>query len=236
VRNVLAIAEKELSTYFGSPWSYIITAVFLVVGGYGFGFTAVTYMETTVQGFLGWSSFFLLFLGPAMTMRLFAEEEKLGTLEILLTSPVRDVEVVLGKFLASLGMLAVMLVLSLFYPLLLAWFGSPDLGPIASGYLGIFLLGAIFLSIGLFASSLTANQIVAYVVGSVLVLVLWFIGQTAGVLGEKAGAVFRAIAVSTHFPDFGRGMIDTNTILYYVSITVVFLFLTVRSLETRRWR
>ena len=156
MRNILAIAAKELRGYFGTPSFYIIIAVFLVVAGYGFGWTPITYQESTIQGFLGWASFFLLFLGPALTMRLFAEEEKLGTLELLLTAPVRDIEVVLGKFLAALGIFFVMLFLTLYYPLLLMWFGHPDWGPIFSGYIGIFLLGAIFLSIGLFASSLTS--------------------------------------------------------------------------------
>jgi len=236
IRNTLAIAGKELRIYFGSAPAYLITAVFLVITGYGFGWTSITYMETTIQGFLGWGSFFLLFLGPALTMRLFAEEDKMGTLELLLTAPVRDIEVVLGKYLASLGTLLIMLAITLYYPLLLSWFGAPDWGPIASGYLGIFLLGAVFLSIGLFASTLTSNQIVAYVVGSALVLVLWFIGYAAGVAGDKVGAVFRYISISSYFPAFGRGIIDTNAIIYYISIIVIFVFLTIRSLETRRWR
>lgn len=236
MRNILIIAGRELKSYFGSPWSYLITAAFLIIGGYGFGWSSVTYLETTIQGFLGWASFFMLFLGPAMTMRLLAEEEKLGTLELLMTAPVRDFEVVLGKYLAALGMLVVMLVITFFYPILLAWFGDPDWGPILSGYLGIFLVGSIFLSIGLFASSLTSNQIVAYVVGSVIVLFFWFIGRAAVMAGEGTGQFLRSISISAHFPAFGRGIIDTNAVIYYLSIALIFLFLTIRSLETRRWR
>jgi ABC-2 type transport system permease protein len=236
MRNILSIIARELRSYFGSPWSYIITSAFLVVAGYGFGWSSVTYLETSIQGFLGWASFFLLFLGPALTMRLLAEEEKMGTLELLMTSPVRDFEVVLGKFLAALSMLSIMLFITLSYPLILAWFGDPDWGPVISGYLGIFLLGAIFLSIGLFASSLTSNQIVAYVVGSVILLSLWFIGDAA-VMGENGwGGLLRSISISTHFPAFGRGIIDSNTVIYYISVVLVFIFLTIRSLETRRWR
>lgn len=169
-------------------------------------------------------------------MRLLAEEEKLGTLELLLTAPVREIEVVLGKFLAALGMFFVMLLLTLYYPFLLLWFGQPDLGPIFSGYIGIFLLGAVFLSIGLFASSLTLNQIVAFVVGSGFVLSFWFIGQATGVAGDRADRIFQLISLSTHFPAFGRGVVDSNGVMYYLSLVVVFIFLTVRSLETRRWR
>ncbi len=236
MRNTLAIAGKELGAYFGAPSFYLIIVVFLFVAGYGFGWTMVTFQETTIQGFLGWGSFFLLFLGPALTMRLLAEEEKLGTIELLMTAPVRDIEVVLGKYLASLGMFAVMLAITLYYPILLSYFGHPDWGPILSGYLGIFLVGAVFLSIGLFASSLTSNQIVAYAVGSTLVLSFWFIGYATGVAGDTADKIFRYISISSYFPAFGRGVIDTNAIVYYVSIIVIFLFLTIRSLETRRWR
>ncbi|MBW2623547.1 MAG: ABC transporter permease subunit [Deltaproteobacteria bacterium] len=236
MRNTLAIAGREFRSFYGSPWAYLVTAIFLIISGYGFGWNTITFMESTIQGFLSWGSFFLLFLGPAMTMRLFAEEEKLGTMELLMTAPVRDIEVVLGKYLASLGMFLIMLALTLYYPLLLTWYGEPDWGPIFSGYLGIFLLGAVFLSIGLFASSVSSNQILAYVVGSAIVLTFWFIGNAARVIGETAGKVLNFISISNYFPAFGRGIIDTNAIIYYLSITAVFIFLTVRSIETRRWR
>jgi ABC-2 type transport system permease protein len=236
LRNIVAIAGKEFRGYLGSPSFYIIIALFLFITGYGFGWSPALFIESSIQGFLDWASFFLLFLGPALTVRLFAEEEKLGTLELLLTAPVRDTEVVLGKFLAALGVFSVMLLLTLYYPLLLILFGHPDLGPIFSGYLGIFLLGAVFLSIGLFASSLTSNQIVAFVISSALVLFFWFIGEAGGMAGEGADLIFQWISFSTYFPDFGRGVIDSNGVIYYLSMVLVFLFLTIRSIETRRWR
>ncbi len=236
MRNITTIAGRELTSYFGSPWSYLITAAFLIIAGYGFGWSSVTYLETSIQGFLGWSSFFLLFLSPALTMRLMAEEEKLGTMELLMTAPVRDFEVILGKYLAALSMFGVMLIVSFYYPALLAWFGEPDWGPIFSGYLGILLLGSAFIAIGLFASSLTSNQIAAYVVGSVIILAFWFVGRASPMVGETAAAVLNRISVSNHFSAFGRGIVDTNAVLYYLSIMLLFLFLTIRSLETRRWR
>jgi len=236
LRNTLAIAGRELRLYFSTPSSYVIIAVFLFVCGYGFGWSRTTYLETSLQGFLGWGAFFLLFLGPALTMRLLAEEEKLGTIELLLTAPVRDVEVVIGKYLAGLGVVSIMLALTLYYPVLLAWFGDPDWGPIAGGYLGLFLLGAVFLSMGLFASSLTSSQIAAYMVGSALVLSIWFVGHAAAALGDTAADFLRRISVSTYFPAFGQGVLDSNAVVYYVSIICVFIFLTVRSLESRRWR
>lgn len=236
MRNILAIAGKELRQHFGSPWAYSIMAVFLFIAGYGFGWSQGTFMESSIQGFLTWTSFFMLFLGPAMTMRLFSEEEKLGTFELLMTSPVRDVEVVVGKYLGALGMLVVMLALTLYFPLLLAWFGDPDWGPIFTGYIGIFLLGAVFLSIGLFASSLTSNQVVAFVMGNAILLVLWFVGRSSSVVGENMGKLLNYISVAKYFPTFGRGILDTNAVIYYLSICFIFVFLTVRSIETRRWR
>jgi ABC-2 type transport system permease protein len=233
---MVAIIGKEIRGYLGAPSFYIIISIFLFVSGYGFSWSPTTYLESSIQGFLGWSQFFLLFLGPALTVRLFAEEEKLGTLELLLTAPLRDIEIVLGKFIAALGIYALMLFFTLFYPLLLFGFGHPDLGPIFSGYLGLFLLGTVFLSIGLFTSSLTANQIVAFVMSSALILFFWFIGLTEGLTGDQTFRLFQLISLSSYFPAFGRGIIDTNGVFYYLSLVIVFLFLTLRSLESRRWR
>jgi ABC-2 type transport system permease protein len=236
MRNIAAIAWRELRVFFGFPWAYLITAIFLVVAGFGFGWNSMTYLETTIRGFLTWGGFFLLFLAPALTMRLFAKELELGTIELLLTAPVRDLEVVLGKFLGSLGILAVMLGLTLYYPLLLVWFGQPDLGPLVSGYLGIFLLGAVFLAVGLFASSLTANQVVAFVLGNAMVLALWLVGHGANFTGAPVRDVLRTVSLSSHFPDFGRGVIDSGSVAYFVSLVALFLFLTLRSVEMRRWK
>ena len=208
-----------------------------MVAGYGFGWSSITYMESSIQGFVGWISFFMLFMGPALTMRLISEEEKMGTMELLMTAPVRDFEVALGKYLAAVGMFAMMLLLTFYFPILLSWFGDPDWGPIVSGYLGLFLLGAIYLSIGLFASSMTSNQIAAYVIGSGIILLFWFIGQTSSsIVGESTHGLLRTLSISTYFTAFSRGIIDTNALIYFVSIIGVFLFLTIRSLESRRWR
>ncbi|MEE9611381.1 MAG: ABC transporter permease subunit [Desulfatiglandales bacterium] len=236
MRNIFAIAGRELRAYFGSPWSYVITAVFLVIAGYGFAWNPSTYMETTIRGLLGFGSFFLLILTPALTMRLFAKELEMGTIELLLTAPVRDIEVVLGKYLASLGILTGMLILTFYYPFLLFWFGEPDFGPLASGYLGIFLLGAVFLSVGLFTSSLSSNQVVAFVLGSGILFALWFVGQAASFFEGATRDEIRHISFSWHFSDFCRGVIDTKAIIYYVSVVALFLFLTLRSVEMRRWK
>jgi len=235
VRNTTTIALREFKSYLASPMAYVVTGIFLVLTGFFFSIDPATYSQTSIIGFLGIGSILLLLLASVLTMRLLAEERKMGTLELLLTAPVRDSEVIAGKFLGSLGMLTAMLVLTFYYPLLLMWFGDPDWGPIVTGYLGLFLLGGVSLAVGLFASSLTSNQLVAAVVAGGILGALWFVGMAADLLPEALGEVINYLSLSYHFPDFMRGVIDTRGIIYYLSITVLFLFLAIRSLESSRW-
>ena len=160
----------------------------------------------------------------------------MGTLELLLTAPVKDYEVVLGKYLASFVMLGAILGLTLSYVVLLFWFGDPDMGPLVSGYLGILLYASTSLAVGLLASSLTGNQIVAAVVGFGILVLLTFVDQASGFLAGSIGLVLREISLTAHFDDFARGVVDTNDVVYFAVATALFLFLTVRSLESRRWR
>jgi len=235
VRNTTTIALREFKSYLASPMAYVVTGIFLVLTGFFFQSSPSTYSETSIIGFLGIGSILLLLLASVLTMRLLAEEKKMGTLELLLTAPVRDSEVIVGKFLGSLSILMAMLALTLYYPILLLAFGDPDWGPIATGYLGLFLLGGVSLAVGLFASSLTSNQLVAVVVAGGILGALWFIGMAADLLPEALGEVINYLSLSYHFPDFMRGVIDTRGIIYYLSITVLFLFLAVRSIESGRW-
>lgn len=235
MRNTTTIALREFKSYLASPMAYVVTGIFLVLTGFLFSISSATYFETSIRGFLGIGSILLLLLASVLTMRLLAEERKMGTLELLLTAPVRDSEVILGKFLGSLGILTVMLAPTLYYPILLWRFGDPDWGPIATGYLGLFLLGSVSLAVGLFASSLTSNQLVAAVVAGGILFALWFVGMAADLLPEALGEVIGYLSLSYHFPDFMRGVIDTRGIIYYLSITVLFLFLAIRSLESSRW-
>ncbi len=235
MRNTVTIALREFKSYLASPMAYIVTGIFLVLTGFFFSISSATYYETSIKGFLGIGSILLLLLASVLTMRLLAEERKMGTLELLLTAPVRDSEVIVGKFLGSLGIITVMLALTFYYPILLWLFGDPDWGPIATGYLGLFLLGGVALAVGLFASSLTSNQLVAAVVAGGILFALWFLGTAADLLPESLGGVIGYLSLSYHFPDFMRGVIDTRGIIYYLSITVLFLFLAIRSLESSRW-
>lgn len=236
MRNTIAIAEKELKAYFASPIAYVVTAAFLAVLGYLFAVILGFGRQASLRFVFQNMSIILLLIAPALTMRLFAEEQRTGTIELLLTAPVRDVEVVLGKFLASLALLGVMLGLTLYYPFLLGIYGKPDWGPIATGYLGALLLGAGCLAVGLFTSSLTQNQIIAAVLGMGLLLLLWVIGGAGQLVGGPVGSILRYIDIPDHFNDFTRGIMDSRDVIYYLSLMVSGLFLSVVSLQSRRWR
>jgi len=237
LNNTFIIAWKETRSYFSSPTAYVVGAMFLVLTGVFFVFDITRpFAEASVRGYINWATLFIVFLAPLLTMRLLAEEQKLGTLELLLTSPVRDWEVVIGKYLASLVTLGVTLSFTLYYVLMLFVFGDPDIGPLVSAYLGLFLYGAAALAIGIMASSLSGNQIVAAVVGIGILLMLANINRI-GVLLQGVGAdVISGLSMDAHFDDFSRGVLDSSHVVYYLSIVVVFLFITVRSLEARRWR
>lgn len=236
MRNALTIARKELSTYFVSPVAYVVTAAFLVLMGYFFSLILFYTREASMRGLFFNMAIILLLVSPALTMRLLAEEQRMGTIELLLTAPVRDWEVVLGKFLAGVAFFLTMLVLTGFYPLILLRFGNPDLGPILGGYLGIFLLGSAFMAVGVFASSLTQNQIVAAIVGFGLLLILWLSDAAGGLVGGPVGDFLNALSLANHFDDFTKGIVDSVHLIYYLSVIVAFLFLATRMLETRRWR
>jgi len=238
LKNIGIISRKELKSYLSSPMGYVVTAVFLVLTGTFFAtyLASTNYSDTSIRGFLGAGQILILLFAAVLTMRLIAEERKLGTWELLLTVPVRDTEIILGKFLGSLAVLTGMLVLTFYYPILLMVFGDPDLGPIITSYLGLFLLGCASLAIGIFASSLTSNQIVAAVVAGGILFTLWFLSIAGNFVPGALGEVLSYISLSHHFPDFIRGIVDTKAVVYYLSITALFLYMAIRSIETDRWR
>ncbi len=246
MRNIMLIASKELRSYLTSPMAYIVVCIFLLLSGLFFVLylTNTSFNDTSLKGFIDPLSVFgvqtggnvlVLLFALVLTMRTLAEEKKLGTWELLLTSPVRDSDIVLGKFLGSMGILITMLVLTLFYPLLLVIFGDPDMGPIWTSYLGLFLLGSTALSVGIFASSLTSNQIVAAVVSGAILFGLWVIGIIASSVPQALQQVLNYISLSYHSAGFEVGIIDTRDIIYYLSITALFLYFSTRSIEASRW-
>ncbi|MBI2867684.1 MAG: ABC transporter permease subunit [Chloroflexi bacterium] len=239
MRNTLAIAWKECKGYFAQPVAYVVAAVFLFVTGFFFidGLSGPL-PEAGIRGYVLniWWVLFVLALGGILAMRLLAEEQKLGTVELLLTSPVRDSEVIMGKFLGSISFFLAMVVITFFYPLLLHLFGSPDNGPIMTAYLGILLMGFLAFSVGLFASSLTNNQIISAIVSMGILFMLWFLYLGEDFLGGNLADFFSFMSLRNHYRDFSVGIIETKSVIYLISMAAMSLFLAIRSLESRRWR
>jgi len=232
------IFHRELKSYFSSPVAYIVILAFLGVTHWLFFRTFFLANQSSLRPFFTLLPWIFLFLCPAITMRAWAEEKKLGTLEVLMTFPVREREAVLGKFLAAFTFLVITLGLTLSLPLTVLMVGSPDPGQIWGGYLGACLLGAAYLAIGLFASSLTENQIVAFILAILAGFALLIIGEDFALFSMPAALVpvCAWLGLGAHFDSIGRGVIDSRDILYYLTVTGFFLFLNQLSLESRKWR
>jgi ABC-2 type transport system permease protein len=252
VRNVLAIAQKELRSYFSSPMAYVIIGFFLLPFGVFFYLYLQAFVQQSLQMaqaggsininqqviryVLQNASVIILFIMPMITMRTYSEEKRSGTIELLLTSPISDVEIILGKFFGALGLYGAMLAVTLCYMAILFVYGSPEWRPLVAGYLGLLLMGGTFLSIGLLISSTTSNQIVAGVVTFVVFLLLWIIGWFADSAGPTLGPITSYLSITEHFDDFSKGIIDTKHVIYYLSFITFGLFLTAKSVDTERWR
>ncbi len=243
MRNMWIIAMRELKSYFVSAVAYAVGTLFLLIVGIYFYIIVQASqnpslgisLESILRIFFGFMTTMMLFSGPILTMRLMAEEQHSGTLELLMTSPVRDWQVVTGKFLAALLLLAFIIAPTLLYLFLLSRFGTLDITAALAAYLGILLLGSAILAIGTLASTVTRNQIVAALLGLVLVLALWLSDVVGSVLSGPLVSVLQYLSPLSHFDDFGRGVIDTTHIIYYLSVVAISLFLATRVLESRRW-
>jgi ABC-2 type transport system permease protein len=242
--NFYPILKKELRSYFTSLIAYVVLAVFLVIAGYYFYTDLALFVlwgGASVQEGL-WQYLFhdirliLLFTIPLLTMRLFSEEKKLGTIELLFTYPFRDIEILLGKYLACLTVFSIMLGFTVLYPILLAIVYQVELGPLVASYLGMFLLGAAFISCGIMVSSFTENQIVAALITSGIILAFWFIDWNEAAVSPSVAVVLHHLSFFEHFYNFARGVINSKDIIYFILFTFFFLFLTLRSLESRRWK
>ncbi|MBW2038917.1 MAG: ABC transporter permease subunit [Deltaproteobacteria bacterium] len=255
MKRVWAVWKKELRSYFVSPIAYVVCTGFLVITGYFFYNNIIYYgilslqaqsnpymiehlnvTEMVIYPIFVNASIVFIFLVPLLTMRLFSEEKKAGTIEFLLTYPVRDIEALLGKFGACLSIYLLILGLDFFHPLIVAAFGKPELGPLISGYLGLFLLGVAFISFGIFASSLTENQIVAAVITFGGILLFWGLGWSKDLVPTLLGDILAHLSLLNHLRSFAKGVIEVKGVVYYLSFSFFFLFLTMRSLESKRWR
>ncbi len=233
VRLTLCIAKREFLSYFNSPIAYIVISVFLLLSGWFFFTPLFLVGRSTLRGFFSFTPILFIIFIPAITKRLIAEEVKVGTLEWLTSMPLRDLDIVLGKFLAALGLIAVALAMTIPYPISVDMVGSLDWGPVIGGYIGLLLLAGAFIAVGLFASSLTENQIVAFIIGVSFCFTFYMLDKVTFFLPEQIGAVLQYLSVDYHFRNISRGVIDTRDLLFYLGMMVIGLFLTVESLKRR---
>ena len=250
--NILALAQKELRAYFVSPIAYVVLGLFamlfgvfyvasinlmvqLSMGQFGGGPQVVNINEFMIRPLFGNTSVVLLFILPMLTMRSYAEEKRSGTMELLLTSPLTDCQIVFGKFLGAMGLYALMLSVTLIHIGVLFWYAEPEWGPLLSGYLGLLLIGGSFISLGLAISSMTKNQIVAGVATFAVLLLLWVINWLGDASGTTMQSVLAYLSILEHFDDFSKGIIDTKHLTYYGSFITLGLFLTAKSIDMERW-
>jgi len=254
--NILTIAQKELRSYFVSPIAYAVIGLFALLYGVFFvsslgfllrvslqagmmeGAPPININEYMIRPLLGNTGVIMLFVLPMITMRSYAEEKRSGTIELLLSSPLTDLQILLGKFFGALSLFGLMLGITALHMVVLFWYGDPELAPILSGYLGLFLMGASFISVGLLISSTTKNQVVAVMVTFAVLLLFWVISwlvvDPTG--SSTSDQVLAYLSVLDHFDDFSKGVIDTSHLTYYLSFITFSLFLTAKSVDSEHWR
>jgi ABC-2 type transport system permease protein len=257
MKYIWILAKKEVHALFVSPIAYVVLTGFLLLGGWFFfnllfRFNYLLTLYTSLQNLgamqglnlnehviiplLQNLTIILLLMIPLITMRTFAEEKKNGTYELLLTSPLTVTQIVLGKFLGCLFFILVMILLTGIYPAILLFYGNPEVGILTSGYLGLFLLSVVFVSVGLFTSSLTENQIVAAVTCFVILLLLYVLSWPAETTGAGLGGILKYLSVVEHFSEMAKGLIDTKNLVYFMTLIFLSLFLTHRCVEASRWK
>ena len=259
MRNVIAIVERELRTYFISPVAYVVLTIFVFLSGLFFStilnqvlqFAMMQAMQGAQMGrganpidmpgiisqnFLQTMSVILLFMLPMITMGLFSEEKKRGTIELLLTAPITDLQVVLGKFFAAVSFYIILLATTWIPMAVLYIYGTPASGPILSRYLGLFLYGIALLAVGLFISTLTENQIISAVLSFGTIMVLWLVDVVAQRSEAATKDVMTYLSILSHLDDFMKGVLATSNIIFYLSLMLLGLFLTYRSIDSLRWR
>ena len=249
LRNIVAIADKELRAYFASPIAYIIIGLFALLFGWffymfltvfvrqseqmmQFGGGSANINQQMIRGVLQNSAVIILFVMPMITMRTYSEEKRSGTIEILLTSPVTDFQIIMGKFVGAMGLYVAMLLVTVVYMAILFVYGNPEWRPVVAGYLGLLLMGGCFIAVGLLISSLTRNQIVAGFLTFAVFLMLWVINWIGDSSGPRTQAIVSYLSITEHFDDFARGVIDTKHVIYYLSFITFGLFLTAKSVDS----
>ena len=237
-KTIYVLFKKELMSYFNSPIAYIFIGVFLIVGNWLFFKNFYLIGQASMRAYFDLLPWIFLFMSPAISMRILAEEKKSGTIEFLLTLPITDWQVVLAKFFSALAFLFVSLMLSITLPITVMYLGNMDIGPVIGGYIGALFLGGAYLALGVFISSLTKNQIIAFVLGLVACFVAFIIGADFVLLGapQFLVPVMKFAGLGSHFYNIAKGVIDSKDVIYYCSFIFVFLWLNTRVIESRGWK
>lgn len=235
MNNILTIYKKELKSYFYSPVAYIVIVVFLIITGWFFTSGLFIAGVVSMRNVFDIIPFILLFFIPAISMRTFSEEKKAGTIELLLTKPVTDFDIVLGKFFSTLTLTALTMAPTLIYAISLKFLGPLDIGSIITAYIGLLLMSGIYIGIGLFSSSLTENQVVAFIISFLIIFALFMLNKILIFVPPLLVPIIEYISTDYHFSSIARGVIDTKDLIYYFSGIYIMLLLTKTSLEGRKW-
>jgi len=236
MNNTLTICKRELGAYFNSPVAYVVITAFLVACGILYFLQVFLVGEASLRDFFAITPLIFIFFAPAVAMRLLAEEKKSGTIALLITMPVRDWEVVLGKFLAALAVMGVGIGLTVAYPLTISRFGDLDWGTVLGGYIGLLMMGGAYLAIGLMASSWTKNQVVAFIYAFAITFALFLAGKLIPLMPAALAPVIEYVSLDAHFTNIARGVLDSRDVIYYLSLIGACLFLATQALDSRRWR
>jgi len=232
--NTLIIFKKEIRTYFNSAIAYVVVVLFLVISGYFFSTPIFIINQATIRHLIDLFPLLFLFFIPAITMRLFSEEQKTGTIEILMTLPLKEYEIILGKYLSSVFLVSLCVLMTLFYSILLSFFGKIDIGQTIASYFGVIMLGATFCAIGIFSSSITKNQIISFIVSFVICFTLFILGKIKIFIPSAFISLVDFVGIDSHFENSVRGLIDTRDIIYYLSLIFLFLYITFCVLKSKK--
>lgn len=234
MNNILIIIRKELKHYFNAPMAYVIMIAFLLINGWFFSSGFFINNQATLRSYFNMAPLIMIFFIPAFAMRLIAEEKKQGTIELMVTLPITDIQIVLGKFIGALAFFGITLLSTLVFALTAANLGDLDWGPVLGGYTGLFLMGGVLISIGIFCSSLTSNQIVAFIISFLGGFALFLLGKVLSYMPLGLVNLIDFLGFDSHFTNISKGIIDTRDLLYYFSLIFLMLFLTWQSLLNRK--
>jgi ABC-2 type transport system permease protein len=236
MHQVLVLARKEFRSYFDSPVAYVVISLFLLIAGWQFSTALFLSNSPDLRTLFSIVRFIFLFFIPALSMRLISEEKRLGTIELLMTLPIKDWQLVLGKFLSAYLLIIITLVLTLIHYITISLLGTPDLGAAIGGYLGLILIVGVYLAIGIFTSALSQNQIIAFILSFVIIFTLFILDKVVFFFPGFLASLLEFLSIDYHFNNIARGVIDSRDLIYYLSLMSLFLFLSIQTLESRKWK